>query len=306
MIDYSVVVPVYRGEKTIKILFEKINHIFQSIGYSFEVIFVYDCGKDDSWVVMEKLNKENPKLVRAVHLTRNYGQHNAIICGISLAKGNYIITMDEDLQHDPSQIPHLIEKQKSNNYDVVYGKYNQRNHSIFRNTTSWLMQKLLEISIPDLHPDYSAYRLIEGSIAKKLIHMENSYTFLDGYITWITTHVSSIKVAHKESEAGESSYTIKKLIEHSINIFVTFSMLPIRLVTYLSIFVFFLSLLYSCYIIYNKIMYDGFVAGFATLSISVGFGVGLILLSLGIIGEYIFRINQKTTKRPIYNYKHIL
>lgn len=302
--ELSIIIPVYNGEKTITELTKQIN--FELKDYSFEIIFVYDCGPNKSWEVINKLKVQYPKIIRGIHLSRNFGQHNAIICGIESAKGDFIITMDEDLQHLPSDIPKLIEKQKENDFDVVYGKYDELQHSGFRNLTSIAMKKLLKISLPDLHPDYTAFRIIKNNIAKELTLMHNSYTFLDGYISWITTDIGVTKVNHNERVAGTSSYTVKKLIEHSINIFVTFSILPIRILSFSAIGTLTLTILYSIYIIFRKFLYNDLLSGFPTLIIVLGFGISLILLGLGTLGEYLHRINLKTTKKPNYSIKKLI
>lgn len=295
--DYSIVIPVYHGELTINQLTQELVDVLSD--YSIEIIFVFDCGPDKSWAVIESLMEEFP-FVKGVHLSRNFGQHNAIICGIEQSIGDYIITIDEDLQHRPVDIQNLIEKQKEGDYDVVYGKYDELQHTGFRNLTSMVMKKMLEYSLPDLHNDYTAFRLIKSNIAKATVNMSNSYTFIDGYLSWITKSIGVATVEHQERLAGESSYTVKKLIEHSINIFVTFSILPIRLLSYSSFGVFIMTCIYSVYIIGRKLLYNDIQSGFTTLIISIGIGVSLILLGLGIIGEYIHRINLKTTKKPNY------
>jgi len=171
---------------------------------------------------------------------------------------------------------------------------------------STLLKKIIDIGIPDIHTDYSAYRLIKTSVAKATVEMKNSYTFLDGYLSWITTNVGSCLVSHSERQGGVSAYTFKKLVNHTINIFVTFSDLPIRFLSKLSFFVLSIMTIYSVYVIVRKIIYNDFAMGYPSLVIIIGFGIGLIMLSLGVIGEYIYRINLKTTKRPNYNIDRIL
>jgi undecaprenyl-phosphate 4-deoxy-4-formamido-L-arabinose transferase len=232
--NYSIVVPTYRGSKTIRELFNQIRAVFDELNLTFEVIFVFDDGPDDSWKIIKELVSENAGFVKGIKLNRNFGQHNATICGFKYAAGNFIITLDEDLQHDPKDINALIQKQIENDYDVIYGKISDRKHSSFRNLTSGMLNGLLRVGIPELHKDYSSFRLIKTSIAKETLNMNNSYTFLDGYLTWLTRHVASAPVSHRNSGAQSSSYNLKKLIEHSINIFVTFSNLPIRFITWLS------------------------------------------------------------------------
>jgi len=303
---YSIVIPVYRGEKTIEPLFIKVKNFFEHHNWAYEVIFVFDCGPDLSWFKLEALKKQFPEVITAVRLSRNFGQHNAIICGFKYVTGEFIITMDEDLQHNPEDIFALISKQSETNADVIYGVYDERKHNLFRNTTSYILNRLLAFGIPDLHKDYTSFRLIRTQIAKETLKMNNSYTFLDGYLSWITKNVSSVTVQHCEGGAGKSSYTFKKLIEHSINIFVTFSNLPIRFLIVSSFFILISFIGYSIYILYRKLFFNDLVPGFATITIICGFGFGLLLFGLGVIGEYIQRINLKTTRRPNYLEAEIL
>lgn len=304
----SIVIPIYNGEHTIEALFKEIKQFFDEKKdvYTFEVIMVHDCGKDNSWDVIERLQRSYPNDIKAIQLTRNYGQHNALICGFKYVTGDLIVTMDEDLQHRPKDIETLMVKQRSKGYDVVYGKYKILMHSGFRNLTSRIIRKSLSFAIPELYYDYSAFRLIKASIAKECIEMHNSYTFLDGYLSWVTTHVTSAEVDHQERIGGESSYTLSKLINHTINIFTTFSNLPIRFLTWMSLVIFFLSFVYSLFILYQKLVLGNLMIGYASSIIVTGFGVGLILLGLGIVGEYIHRINQKTTRRPNFVERKIL
>jgi undecaprenyl-phosphate 4-deoxy-4-formamido-L-arabinose transferase len=211
---YSVIIPVYNGEETVEALFEKTNHFFEHARLHFEMIFVHDCGPDNSWEVLTNLKQKYSDTIKLIKLSRNYGQHNAIICGIENAHGDFVITMDEDLQHNPQDIKSLIAEQAKNDYDVVYGNYEMREHSFVRNTGSWFLKKMIAKSIPNIHPDYSAFRLIKMDIAKALVNMQNSYTFLDGYIAWITTHCGSCTVSHAPRQGGKSAYNVKKLVRH--------------------------------------------------------------------------------------------
>jgi glycosyltransferase involved in cell wall biosynthesis len=304
----SIIVPVYNGEKTILSLFNSIKNVFdtQLKEVSFQVIFVYDCGNDNSWEKIVDIKQNNSAKVKAIKLSRNYGQHNAIICGIKNAESDFIITMDEDLQHDPSYIVQLIEEQKSGNYDVVYAKYKERKHNFFRNFTSWVMNSLLMAGIPNLHPHYSSYRLIKTEIAKECTKMRNSYTFLDGYLSWLTKKVSSIEIEHKERPIGESSYSIGRLVNHSLNIFFTFSDLPFKLFTFASTTIFLFTFSYSTYIVVRKILYNDIPSGYSSIIIFLGIGLGFLLLGLGIITAYVHRINEKITQKPNFYESEIL
>ncbi|MBI9062178.1 MAG: glycosyltransferase family 2 protein [Marinilabiliaceae bacterium] len=297
----SIVIPVYNGEETIEKLHQRIQEFCNSHKHTYEVIFVWDCGPDNSWEVISQLKKQHPTSIKAIHLSRNFGQHNALICGFEQAQGEFIVTMDEDLQHLPEDIDSLIHYQKINNADVVYGFHNRQNHSPFRNITSNLLKSLIQIAIPKLHKNYSAFRLIKADIAKACVNMQNSYTFLDGYLSWITNRFCSCSTNHQKRIAGESSYTFRKLLRHSINIFTTFSDLPIKMVSWLSISFLLFAISYSGYVFIQKTVLKTLIPGYASTIILLSLGFGSVLFALGIIGQYIHRINLKTTKQPNYH-----
>jgi undecaprenyl-phosphate 4-deoxy-4-formamido-L-arabinose transferase len=302
----SFIIPVYHGEHTVSPLFEAIKDACKKYDFPFETVFIWDCGPDNSWASILKLKKEYPTIVKAIRMSRNFGQHNAIICGFAHANGDFMITMDEDLQHNPDDIKLLVDKQSENDFDVVYGYYSEQQHSRFRTLTSNILRKMLSVGIPDLYKDYSAFRLLKRELALATIEMQNSYTFLDGYISWITNNVSSVQVSHKNRLSGESSYTLKKLISHSINIFVTFSNLPIKIMTWLSLLFFVFTFGYAIYVLLEKIIFNNLVPGFASIIVLMGFGIGSILFGISVLGEYIHRINLKTTRRPNYRISQIL
>jgi glycosyltransferase involved in cell wall biosynthesis len=242
-----------------------------------------------------------PDTIKLIELSRNFGQHNALICGFEYTKGNLIIIMNEDLQHTPEDISKLISTQQDDNYDIVYGKCESLRHSLIRNISSRLLKKIIATGIPELHQDYSAFRLIKSSIARVFINMDNSYTFLGDYLSLITNYIRSCMVSHFERQGGISAYTFSKLVNHAINIFITFSNFSIRLLIKLSILLIFCMFLFSAYIIGRKLIFDDYMIGYPSLILAIGYGVGGIMLGLGIIDEYIYQINLKTTKRPNYN-----
>lgn len=304
--NLSFIIPVYCGEHTVEPLFKAIQNTCHKNQYNFEVIFIWDCGPDNSWDSILKLKNEFPRKIKAIRLARNFGQHNAIICGFANSSGEFLVTLDEDLQHDPDDVRLLVDKQREKDYELVYGYYPDRHHSWFRNITSKILRKVLTFGIPNLHKDYSSYRLIKRDLALATLEMQNSYTFLDGYISWITNNVGSVFVSHNPRLKGESSYNMRKLISHSVNIFVTFSNLPIKIVTFLSLLFFVFTFGYAFYILLQKLIFNNLIPGFASITVLIGFGIGSILFGISVIGEYIHRINLKTTKRPNFRISQIL
>ena len=295
--NISLVIPVFNGEHTLESLYSSIRSELDG-RYRYEVIFVYDCGSDQSWQVITKLKATYSEEIVAIRLTRNFGQHNAIICGIERARGDFIVTMDEDGQHDPADIPRLLQVAQEGEFDVVYGNPVLRSHTSWRNWSSNMMKLLLRHAIPELPPYYSPYRVINKRIARILPTMRNSYTFLDGYLTWITQSFGCCDVRHHKRIGGVGGYTLRKLIEHSVNIIVTFSNLPLRLMTIASMGVLSCVMVYSAYVLARALIYHDFAKGFPTLVIASGVSCSAILFAIGIVGEYIYRINQKTTRRP--------
>lgn len=247
LVKYSVVIPVYRGELTLERLALEIVRFFNSEKTTFEIIFIDDFAADNSWSVINSLKNKYGNLVRGIRLTHNCGQHNALICGIRNATGEFIITIDEDLQQSPADIKLLIDKQKESDYDLVYGRFGRLRHNKFRNLTSLLLKMLLRIGLPGLHPDYSAFRLIKGEVAKKAISKATSYAFVDVFFPRRDYKISSIEVEHSKREAGISSYSIPKLINHSINIFINHSVPFVRVSTWIVLLLIFLSFAYGGY-----------------------------------------------------------
>jgi undecaprenyl-phosphate 4-deoxy-4-formamido-L-arabinose transferase len=298
MVAISVIIPVFKAQAHLSLLITDLVRFFNTSNLTVEIILVDDNPDSNNTPFLQNLQLQFPNHLKFITLTKNYGQHNAIIAGFSKAQGQLFITMDDDGQHRPEDIAQLLNYQKEFNKDVVYGKYHQRKHSFLRNFASSIIKLISRIGIPDLHPDYSSFRVIKRAIALEMLQMNNSFTFLDGYISWITTNVGSVTVQHQERKEGTSNYTIGRLISHSITILFTFSSLPIRLVTYSSVLICFGSLGYAFYILLRKVLLNDFQIGFPSMAIMWSFGLGLTLFTLSIIGEYLFRVHLKTTRKP--------
>jgi len=289
--EYSVIIPVYNGERTLPELYRRIKEELDN-KYSYEIIFVHDYGKDKSWSVIKGLIKNNPGAIKGFKLSQNYGQHNAILFGIKEARGDFIITLDEDLQHNPSLISKLVEKQSEDNFDVVYAEFKKLKHSGLRIKTSDLLRGFLRSIVPGLFPGYSPYRLIKRDIAKKITFLKSSYTFIDGYLGMVTDDFGFISADHFKRADGISSYSYYKLFRHAIMIAVAYSPLKRWILTSalifnsLSIIVFLIS---------------GFTQNSAQVKIVWIFTgiMGIILLLTGLIAEAIHYKGMKTNIMPV-------
>ncbi len=223
--DVSVVIPVYNGEKTIDELCNRIKKVLYS-QFLFEIILIFDCGSDNSWTIIASLMDNDPTIIKGYKLDKNHGQHYSVMSGFSKAKGNFIVTMDDDLQHDPVDIIRLIDKQKEGDFDVVYGIYPEPNHSFLRMVSSKFVRNLLAGSIPGLYKNYSPFRLLKKETALKIIcTRNNSYDFVDAYLKKISNKISGINVKHNKSLNSKSNYTWATLFKHLVCILIIYSKL---------------------------------------------------------------------------------
>lgn len=294
----SIVVPVYKAEACLHELYRRLRASLEAITPDFEIILVEDCGGDRSWAIIDALSQTDPR-VKGIQFSRNFGQHAATICGISHSSGRWVVTLDDDLEQDPDEIGKLIAKAEEG-YSLVYGVYPQRTHELWRNITSEVARRLFKIAIPQLNEVYTSFRVIDGSIARAICQFDSPFPFVDGYLSWLTGNCTVVLVSHGERYSGKSNYTIRKLVAHTINIFVTFSDLPLKLASWIGLCSFVVGMICLILIVVARYFGGITVSGFASLMAGIVLFGGLQLFILGIFGEYLGRINFKTSKKPLY------
>jgi glycosyltransferase involved in cell wall biosynthesis len=297
-IDVSIVVPVYGGSAALPELCRRLASTMQSAELRYEVILVDDRGQVDAWNAIKSVSHHHPHIL-GLRLGRNFGQHAATICGIARARGEWIVTMDDDLEHPPEAIPSLLEA-GDEGHPLVYGVFKQRTHAAYRNLSSELMRRLLKRAFPDLNEDYCSFRAIHAPLAKQLDRFGLNRPYIDGMLSWLTSSACTVSVPHEQRQHGESTYTFRKLMSHAVNIFVTFSTLPLRMATYSGATLSVLSFLYLLYVIYGRLSGSVTNPGYASLMSVVLFACGIQLLILGVVGEYIGRLMGATFRRPVY------
>lgn len=297
-VDVSIVVPVYGGSLALAELCGRVAITMQSTGLSHEVILVDDRGQAEAWGIICSVANNDPHVV-GLRLGRNFGQHAATICGIARARGEWIVTMDDDLEHPPEAIPSLLAA-GSEDYPLVYGVFKQRTHAAYRNLSSELMRRMLKRAFPDLNEDYCSFRAIHAPLAKQLDRFGLNRPYIDGMLSWLTASAVTVSVPHEQRTHGKSTYTLRKLISHAVNIFVTFSHLPLRIATFGGAALASLSFLSLLYIIYGRLSGSITDPGYASIMSAVLFACGIQLLILGVVGEYIGRLMGATFRRPVY------
>jgi glycosyltransferase involved in cell wall biosynthesis len=294
----SVVVPVYGGSAALEVLCERVSSVMREANFSYEILLVDDRGQKEAWGIIRSIAEINPH-VRGLRLGRNFGQHAATICGIANSNGDWIITMDDDLEHPPESIPAMLAA-GNEDYPLVYGVFERRTHASYRNLSSELMRRILKRAFPDLNEDYCSFRAIHAPLAKQLDGFGLNRPYIDGMLSWLTSSAKAVSVPHEQRQHGESTYTLPKLISHATNIFVTFSYLPLRVATYSGASLAGVSFLYLLYVIYGRLSGSIVNPGYASLMSAVLFACGIQLLILGVVGEYVGRLMGATFRRPVY------
>ena len=265
----------------------------------FEIIFVEDCGDDKSWSVIQGLVQQDSR-VSGLHLARNYGQHNALLCGIRQVRGDVIVTLDDDLQNPPEEIPRLLAK-LDEGFDVVYGTPEKDMHGFLRDLTSRITKLMLQGAM-DAHiaAKVSAYRAFRTSLREAFENYRSSTVNLDVLLTWGTIRFTAIRVRQDKRTAGESGYTLRKLVRHAFNMMTGFSIIPLQVASLLgfvfSLFGFFI----LAYVLMRYLIDGSAMPGFPFLASIIAIFSGVQLFALGIIGEYLARIHFRSMDRPAY------
>jgi len=304
-IDYSVVIPVYNSESTLLELFNAIDQVFLKLESNFEVLFVEDGSKDNSWEVLTNLKKQYPEKITAIKLSKNFGQHNATFCGLKHANGNTIITIDDDLQVNPSEILKLINEYSDKNTDLVYGFYANKKHSPFRNLGSKLLKKTGQF-FNDSPGEGSSFRIFSKDLATKILEHAQNFVFIDELLLWYTDEISFVKVEHQKRKNHRSGYSNFKLIKLTANLLIYYSALPLKIMIWGGFISSIISFLFGIYFIVKKIFFHHVPMGYTSIIVAILFSTSLIIFSLGIIGEYLNRIYMVQNKKPPYSIKKIL
>jgi len=296
-LKYSIVVPVFRSEKTLPMLIERLTSQLQQLDESYEIILVEDNGGDKSWQVMENLQKKYENL-QIIRLMRNFGQHNALMCGFSFCRGEVVITLDDDLQNPPEEIPKLIST-LSKGYDVVYGVPPKRKQHFMRNIGSFLVRAIYK-KIFDIQVDLTSFRIMTRDVVRGICEYNKNFTFIDGLLAWHTTNIGEVEVKHDPREIGSTGYSLKKLVTLTVNMLTNFSIGPLQLATFLGLIFSTLGFLIATWFILKYLIFDIPVPGFTSIIVSITLFSGVQMLTLGLIGEYLGRIHLNINSKPQY------
>ncbi len=295
----SVVIPAYRSPGTLGRVCDELQLHVAPLVSELEVIFVDDGSGDGTWASIQELAARHP-WVRGLTLLRNYGQHNALLAGLRQARLPLILTIDDDLQNPPDQVPTLLAA-LTDEIDLVYGTPTEERQSWWRNLASTATKRTMATALgPDVYPRPSAFRLFRRELVSAADTVSDPYISIDVLLSWATSRITDVPVRFREREAGQSGYTLKKLVRHALNMITGYSTRPLRWVSAFGLLIAVLGFALLAFVILSYFMNGRHVAGFTFLAAALSLFSGVQLLSLGVVGEYIGRMHFRTMGKPPY------
>ncbi len=294
----SVVIPVYNGAETIRPLTERLLTVLPQLFKSYEIILVDDCSGDNSWEVVQDLCKESKDIIHGIHLSRNFGQHNATLCGIRAARYEITVTMDDDLQHPPEELPKLVEELEKG-YDVVYAIPSKLPHSWWRNLGSKLTKivlgKIMGIPIREI----GAFRVFRTHLRNAFANYSSPDVYIDPLLAWGTKNFSHVTVEEDPRTVGTSNYSFSKLVRASMLILTGYSTVPLRFASSLGFIFVLFGFAVMIYVLVVTLAL-GRTPGFPFITSLISIFAGVQLFTLGIFGEYLARMYDKSLDKPTY------
>ncbi|HEX5324297.1 MAG TPA: glycosyltransferase family 2 protein [Capsulimonadaceae bacterium] len=295
----SIVIPVYNSEAILPELIRRLSEVLPALADRYEVLLVNDGSRDDSWKAIRELAGPY-SFVRGISLMRNYGQHNALLCGIRSARFPVTVTMDDDLQHPPEELHKLLEK-LAEGYDVVYGKPQRERHGLWRDLASHVTKMALQSAMSvEVARDVSALRAFRTFLRDGFAQYSSPFVSIDVLLTWSTTRFASVPVRHEPRLSGQSNYTFWKLVTHAVNMMTGFSTKPLQMASVVGFAFTAFGFLVLIFVIARYLIYGSVVPGFPFLASIIAIFSGAQLFALGIIGEYLARMHFRTMDRPTY------
>jgi len=296
----SFIIPCYGSERTIKGVVDELRQIMMSMPeYSYEIIMVSDASPDQVYKVIWEICKADPEHCKGAELARNFGQHAALMAGYRMATGDYILSLDDDGQAPIESVPQMIEALKES--DLVFGSYAHKKHNIFRNIGSKVNDRMAEILLGK--PKYlhvTSFFAMRRFIKDEILKYDNAFPYLLGLLLRATKNIVNVPVNHRERAEGRSGYTLRKLLRLWINGFTAFSVVPLRIATFCGFLCAFLGALGGIWSVVNKILHPDAPMGYSSMMTTILFVGGMLMLMLGMIGEYIGRTYICINKAPQY------
>jgi len=296
-VEISVVIPVYNSEDCLDELVKRLTNILDNLGKTYEIVLVNDCSPDNSWEKITELCEVYDGL-KGINLRKNFGQDSALMTGLNYSSGESVIIMDDDLQHNPEDIPTLLSGLEKG-YDVCYANFNSKKQSWFKNFGSWFNGKVANVVIKKPKEIYlSPYKAIKREVVDEIIKYDGPYPYVDGLLFRVTRNITQVNVEHHERYVGEGNYNLRKSISVWLKLATNFSVLPLRISTSLGFVFSGIGFILALFFIIQHFVNGEAPIGWASLIVTVLFLGGVQLVSMGIIGEYVGRLFIHHSKEP--------
>jgi len=295
----SLVVPAYDSARSLPELIARLTPVLARVSSEFEILLVNDGSRDNTWRIISELAERCPA-VMGINLMRNYGQHNALLAGIRLARYELVVTLDDDLQNPPEEIPRLLSHLESG-FDVVYGYPEHEQHGLWRDLASQITKIALASTMGVTTARHvSAFRVFRTPLRDAFGDFRSPRVSLDALLTWGTARFAAIPVRHNPRQTGATNYTFRKLVIHALNMITGFSILPLQITSLLGFFFALIGMAVLAYVLERYFTVGRVVPGFAFLASVIAILSGAQLFALGIIGEYLARMHLRLMDRPAY------
>ncbi len=300
----SFVIPTYKGSETIYKLVKQVILVFKE--YKIEIVIINDCSPDQTHDLCKNLLNEFPNIITYIKLSKNFGEHNAVMAGLRNCEGDLTVIMDDDFQNEPEEALKLVEYSLKKDFDVVYTKYEKKEDSLIRNLMSKFANFTAKIILNKPKEIYfSSFKAIKKKLLNEIIKYEGPFPYIDGLIMSETQNIGSLDVLHAKRKNGKSSYNIKKLAKHYLNLATNFSTIPIHLFSILGIIIILISIVLIISVIVEKMINPDVPQGYSQLITIILFFSGVQILFLGVIGEYVGKILKNVNKAKQYSISYI-
>lgn len=296
----SYVIPCYRSEKTLGNVISEIKETMEKLSqYTYEVILVNDSSPDNTWNTIQGICSENENMI-GINLSKNFGQHAALMAGMRESTGDYVVCLDDDGQTPANEVGKLLEALE-NGHDAVYAKYGNKKHSAFRNLGSRVNDMMTRVMLGKPKELFvSSYFGVKRFVVEDMLRYQNSYPYVIGLVLRATKNIVNVEVNHREREEGRSGYTLKKLLGLWFNGFTAFSVTPLRIATVIGVFCAIVGFAYGIYVFVRRLLNPDMVMGFSSIMCVILFVGGMLMIMLGLVGEYIGRIYISLNNSPQY------
>lgn len=298
---YSIVIPVYNSSPFLE---ETVERIISSSKENYlldKIILVDDGSKDNSWKKILELKSQYPEHISGIKLSRNFGQHNATCAGIAKAKSDFIITMDDDLETAPEDAIKLIESQVGSEADVVYGKYKRPSRNLLRKAFKLFYEIIAKIVGGDSKVNGSSFRLIKTELAKEITAQATNFVFIDEVIFWFTNDIKFVDIKHYQSRRERSHYSFASLLKLGGEVVLYSSQLPLKAIKIFGFLMSMLMFIIGAYFFIKQLLFDIPVQGFTALIVTITASTGIIMFTLGVIGEYLGKLFRNSNNSPVYS-----